>query len=150
MDFDMSKQYMYNNDIHNSKIISYKPNNLATMNTVNNNINILISREENHLNIHKCYLQIEFLVSGNGGGIIANVANARLVNYGVRALICSVNLETVSGKTIEYIDYGHPNLLMCKLLTSTRVEYESGFVRDQRERDSQLKGDHQAAQRSHK
>ena len=25
------RHYMYNNDIHNSKIISYKPNNLAKM-----------------------------------------------------------------------------------------------------------------------
>ena len=40
---------MYNNDIHNNKIISYKPNNLAFMNTVNNNINIVISGEENQL-----------------------------------------------------------------------------------------------------
>ena len=34
---------MYNNDVHDSKIISYKPNDLATMNTLNNNIIILIS-----------------------------------------------------------------------------------------------------------
>ena len=34
---------------------------------------------------------------------------------------------------------------MYKLLTSTSDEYENGFVRDQRERDSQLKRDHQAA-----
>ena len=44
-DFDLEKQYMYNNDISNAKIISYEPNILATMKTVNNNINILISRE---------------------------------------------------------------------------------------------------------
>ena len=36
--------------VHKIKIISYKSNNLATMNTVKNNTNILISREENHLN----------------------------------------------------------------------------------------------------
>ena len=36
---------------------------------------------------------------------------------------------------------------MYELLTSTIDEYESGFVRDQKERDRQLKGDHQAAQR---
>ena len=33
-----------------SKIINCKPNNLATMNTVNTNININLNREENHLN----------------------------------------------------------------------------------------------------
>ena len=38
---------------------------------------------------------------------------------------------------------------MYKLPTSTSDEYESGFVRDQRERDSQLKGDQIAAQRGH-
>ena len=38
---------------------------------------------------------------------------------------------------------------MYKLLTSTSDEYESGFVRDQKEKDSQSKGDHIAAQRSH-
>ena len=38
---------------------------------------------------------------------------------------------------------------MYKLLTSTDDEYESGFVRNQGNRDSQLKGDHIAAERSH-
>ena len=38
---------------------------------------------------------------------------------------------------------------MCKLLTSTDDEYESGFVRNQGNRDSQLKGDHGAAERGH-
>ena len=64
-------------------------------------------------------------------------------------LFSSIKLETISGKTIEYIDCCHRNLLMYKLLTSTSNEYESVFVRDQRERYSQLKGDHQAAQRGH-
>ena len=49
MDFEIKRQYMYNNDMQNSKIIRYKPNNLATMNTVNN-FNILISREESFKN----------------------------------------------------------------------------------------------------
>ena len=53
MDFKPTKQCMYNNDKHKNKIISYKPNNLATRNTANNNISILITREENHLNIHE-------------------------------------------------------------------------------------------------
>ena len=38
---------------------------------------------------------------------------------------------------------------MYKLLTSTGDEYESGFVKNQGKRDSQLKGDHIAAQRGH-
>ena len=38
---------------------------------------------------------------------------------------------------------------MYKLLTSTDDEYESGFVRNQGNRDSQLKGDHAAAQIGH-
>ena len=38
---------------------------------------------------------------------------------------------------------------MYKLLTSIGDEYESGFVRNQGNRDSQLKGDHIAAQRGH-
>ena len=52
MDFNLDATYGYNNDIHKSKIIKYKPNNLATMNTINTNINIILNREENHLNIH--------------------------------------------------------------------------------------------------
>ena len=70
------------------------------------------------------------MVSGNGSGIIANDANVRFVDYGVTALF-STNID----KLIEYIDHCHLNLLMYKLLTSTREKYESGFVRDQRERD---------------
>ena len=50
MDFNLDTTYGYNNDIHKSKIIKYKRNNLATMSTVNTNINIILNREENHLN----------------------------------------------------------------------------------------------------
>ena len=65
------------------------------------------------------------------------------------ALFSLIKLKTSGGRTIEYIDHCHPNLLMYKLLTSTVDEYESGFVRNQGNRDSQLKGDHIAAQRGH-
>ena len=149
MDFNLDTTYGYNNDINKSKIIKYKPNNLATMNTVNTNINIILNREENHLNIHDSYLEIQFVVSDDAGGVFANDANIRLVNYGMMALFSSIKLETSGGRTIEYIDHCHPNLLMYKLLTSTVDEYESGFVRNQGNRDSQLKGDHIAAQRGH-
>ena len=59
---------MHDNDIHNSNITIYKPNNLATKNAVNKNFNILNSREENHLNIQESYLVIEFNVSDNSVG----------------------------------------------------------------------------------
>ena len=65
------------------------------------------------------------------------------------ALFSSINLATSGGRTIEYIDHCHPNLLMYKLLTGTNDEYESGFVRNQGNRDSQLKGDHIDAERDH-
>ena len=149
MDFILDTTYSYYNDINKSKIIKYKPNNLATMNTVNTNINIILNREENHLNLRDSYLEIEFVVSDDAGGVFANDANIRLVNYGMMALFSSIKLETSGGRTIEYIDHCHPNLLMYKLLTSTNDEYESGFVRSQGNRDSQLKGDHIAAQRGH-
>ena len=92
---------------------------------------------------------MEFVVLDDTGGVFANNANIRLVNYGMMALFSSVKVETGGGGTIEYIDHCHPNLLMCKLLTSSDDEYESGFVRDQGNRDSQLKGDHIAAERGH-
>ena len=57
MDFKLDTNYGYNNDIHKSKIIKYKPNNLATMNTVYTNINIILNREENHLKLHDSYLE---------------------------------------------------------------------------------------------
>ena len=38
---------------------------------------------------------------------------------------------------------------MYRLLTSTDDEYESGFVRNQGNRDGQLKDDHIAAERGH-
>ena len=119
------------------------------MNTVNTNINIILKREENHLNIHDSYLDIEFVVLDNTGAVFANYANIRLVNYGTMALFSSFKLETSGGRTIEYIDQCHPNLLMYKLLTSTVDEYESGFVRNIGNRDSQLKNDHAAAQIGH-
>ena len=58
------------------------------------------------------------------------------------ALISSVTLQA---KSIEFIDHCHPNVLMYKLITSTDDEHESGFVRNQGHRDSQLKGDYIAA-----
>ena len=124
MNFNLDINYGYNNDIHKSKIIKYKPNNLATMNT---NIDIILTREENHLNLHDSYLEIEFVVSDDAGGVFANNANIRLVNYVMMALFSSVKLETSGGRTIEYIDHCHPNSLMYKLLTSSIDEYESGF-----------------------
>ena len=65
------------------------------------------------------------------------------------ALFSSVKFETSGGGTIEYIDHCHPYLLMYKLLPSTDDEYESGFVRNQGNRDSKLKSDHIAAERGH-
>ena len=114
--------------------------------TVNTNINIILNREKNHLNIRDSYLEIEFVVSNNAGGVFANDANIRLVNYGMMGLFSSGKLENSGGRTIEYIDHCHPNLLMYKLLTSADDEYESGFVRNPSDRDSQLKGDHAAAE----
>ena len=149
MDFNLNTTYGYNNDIHKSKILKYKPNNLATMNTINTNINIILNREENHSNLHDSYLEIEFVVSDDAGGVFANDANIRLVNYVVMALLSSVKLETSGGRTIEYIDRCHPNLLMYKLLTSNGDEYESGFVRNQGNKDSQLTSYHIAAERGH-
>ena len=95
------------------------------------------------------YLEIEFVVSDDAGGVFAINANIRLVNYGTMALFSSVKLETSGGRTIEYIDHCHPNLLMYMLLTSTVDEYESGFVRNQGSRDSQLKGENITAERGH-
>ena len=149
MNFKSDTTYGYNNDIHKSKIIKYKPNNLATMNTVNTNINIILNREENHLNLRDSYLVIEFVVLDDAGGVIAKNANIRLVNYGMMALFSTVKLETSGGRSIEYIDHCHPNLLMYMLLTSTDDEYESCFVRNQGNRDIQLKGGHIVAERGH-
>ena len=149
MDFNLDTTYGYNNDKHKTKIIKYKPNNLATMNTINTNINIILNREENHLNLRDSYLEIEFVVSDDAVGVFANDANIRLVNFGMMALFSSIKLETSGGRTIEYIDHGHPNLLMYKLVTSIRDEYESGFVGNQDNGDSQLKSDHIAAQGGH-
>ena len=139
MDFNLNTTYGYNNDVHKSKIIKYKPNNLATTNTVYTNINIFLSREKNHLNLRDSYLEIEFVVLDDAGGVFDNDANIRLVNYGLIALFSSVKLETSGGRTIDYVDPCHRKLLMYKLLTSTDDEYESGFVRNQGNRDSQLK-----------
>ena len=149
MNINLDTTYGYNNDIHKSKIIKYKPNNLVTMKTANTNINIFLNREENHLNLRDSYLEIELFVSDDAGGALANNANIRLVDYGMMALFSSVKLETSGGRTIEYIDHCHPNLLMYKLLTSTYDEYESGFVRNQGNRDSQLKDDHIVEERGH-
>ena len=57
MNFNLDITYGYNNDIHKSKTIKYKPNNLATMNMVNTNINIILNREENRLYLRDSYVE---------------------------------------------------------------------------------------------
>ena len=105
MIFNLDTTCGYNNDIHKSKIINYKPNNLATMNIINNNINIILNREENHLNLHDSYLEIEFVLSDDAGSVFANDANIRLIIYVMMALFSSIKLETSGGRTIENIDH---------------------------------------------
>ena len=95
----MDTIYGYKIDINKSRILKNKPNNLSTINTINTNINIILNREENHLNIHDSYLEIEFVVSDDSGGVFANNANIRLVNYGLIVLFSSVKLETSGGRT---------------------------------------------------
>ena len=90
------------------------------------------------------------MVSDHAGGVIANEANVSFVKYGVLAIFSSIGLESISGKTIEYIDRYHPNPLRYRLLDGTENGYESDFVRPRTETDNQLESDHQAAQRSHK
>ena len=51
--------------------------------------------------------------------VIAKNDNVRLANYGLIAPISSIRLETISGKSIEYKDYCHPNLLLYKLIVMT-------------------------------
>ena len=99
------------------------------MNTVNTNINIILNREENHLNLRDSYLEIEFVLSDDAGGVFANDAKIRLVNYAMMALFSSIKLETSGGRTNEYIDHCPPNLLMYKLLTSTDDEYGSDLLK---------------------
>ena len=82
MDFNLDATNGYNNDIQKNKIMKCKLNNLPTMNTVNTIINIILNSEENNLNIHDSYLEIEFAVSENAVGVFAINVNIRLVDYG--------------------------------------------------------------------
>ena len=75
MNLILDTTYGYKNDIHKSKIIKYKPNNQATMNTVNTIINIIFNRKENHLSLRDSYLEIEFVVSDNAGSVFDIDAN---------------------------------------------------------------------------
>ena len=100
MDYNLDTTFGYNNDRHKIKIIRYKPNNQATMNTVNTNINIILNREENHLNIHDSCLELESVISDDVGGVFTNNANIRLVNNGMMALFSSVKIELSGGRTL--------------------------------------------------
>ena len=79
--------------------------------------------------------------------IFANDANIRQFIYVKMSLFSSVKPETSGGSTSEFIDHCHPDLLMYKLFTSTNVEYESCFVRNQGNIDSRLKRNDVAAER---
>ena len=101
MDFNLDTTYGYKNDIYKSEIIKYKPNSLATMNTVKTIINVILNREENHLNLRDSYLEIEFVVPDDAGGVFANDANIRLVNYDMMALFSSIKFETSGGRLLN-------------------------------------------------
>ena len=51
------------------------------MNTVNTTISIILKREENFLNMHDSYLEIEFIVSDNTGGIFGHNANLKKLTF---------------------------------------------------------------------
>ena len=101
------------------------------------------------MNLRGSLLEIEFVVSDKAGGVFANDASIRKVDYDMMAIFTSAKLETSCGRTFEYIDHCHFNLLMYKILTSTDGEYESGFVRNQGNGDNHLKSDHFATERGH-
>ena len=63
----------------------YKPNNLATINTVNRKLINLNSTAECQLNLHESFLEIEFMVLDDAGALLTNGDNVRLVNYSVMA-----------------------------------------------------------------
>ena len=52
------------------------------------------------------------MISDESGGMIANDASVRLVNYSVMVLFNSIKLENTSGEIFKYMDHCHPNLLM--------------------------------------
>ena len=51
------------------------------------------------------------MVSDHAGALLSNGDNVRLVKYGVLAVLSSIRLEIISGKTIEYIDHYHHNVI---------------------------------------
>ena len=114
---------MYNNDINNSKIINFKPNNLTTMDTVNNNINFSSGREEKHLNFPDFHLKIDFITLDYADGVTANNAKVRLANCCVSPIYSSFRFENISCKEVEYLNHCHPNLIMFKLLISTDYDF---------------------------
>ena len=71
------------------------------------------------------------------------------MNYDVLAVFCFIGLETISGKTIEYIVHCHLNLILYGLLTTPNNKNKSGFIRSQTLIGSHLKGDHEGAHRGH-
>ena len=51
--------------------------------------------------------------------VIAKNDNVRLAKYGLIAPISSNRLKTISGKSVEYKDHCHLNLLLYKLIVMT-------------------------------
>ena len=59
--FEIDSQNMSKNYIHKSKIIIFKQNNLATMDTAIKIIIFLFIRDQDHLNLHGPSLEIEIV-----------------------------------------------------------------------------------------
>ena len=134
MDFKNDRSYSYNMDIHKSKIINCISNNLAKINTVHSDIIIILSSESKYSIIHDSYLETEPIVSDNAGGDFGNDAIIRLYDLSLtQVLFQLLQTQIIVVLIYQYINY---SLLLMMNMT---------FVRDQADRDSQLKCDLAAA-----
>ncbi len=114
--WSIEEPYEYKCDILKSKIIKYAPQNLATLNTAQTNIRIIVPSEEIYLFLNDSFLQIELEFLKNDNTRLESADNISLNCLGTLALFSELTLNTQSNKTLEKVEECFQNFVMYNLL----------------------------------
>ena len=139
--FKLNENYEVDRRMLKCDYIRYSLAETSTINTVNSQIYINITREDSVISLLNGYLDLNFEVIkkaddsryGNGNYI-------RLVNLGPIALFSNFELTTSSGKHLEDISYAHLVSLMYKIITSSKNsdDLSIGFDRSSARRRAEM------------
>ena len=138
--FKLNEKYAIDRRILKYDYIRYSPTEISTINTANNQLFIIIPREDSVISLLNSYLELIFdVLQAATYNRFLHANDIRFVNLGPIALFSNYKLRTSSGKHLEEISHAQIVSLMYKLLTSSKdnEDLSIGFnrSRDRRKRE---------------